>query len=192
MIKKKYREFQAKKIADESDKITFDISDYKFEEAFLRYNKLIRKYKSFKLEKKLEFNILKLYFLFIFSKHKEFFEIFEDVLLSIDKNTSYRVKYKQYYKGFIYNLKMIVYLLNDEIKKAEIEKDNSLNALDVKMSNDEFEVFGYSYPILDENSIKEFFQNNKNYDNVSKEKKEFVISYLKEITDEIKKEYKCI
>ena len=60
------------------------------------------------------------------------------------------------------------------------------------MSNDEFEAFGYSYPILDENKIKEFFKYNRSYDNISKEKKEFVISYLKKITDEIKKEYKYI
>ncbi|NQY22095.1 MAG: hypothetical protein HRT40_12460 [Campylobacteraceae bacterium] len=187
-IKRKYYEYQVNKIIDITHYITEDIAIYKFDEAFNSYKKLLLNYKRFNLENKIEVNIIKLHLLFAFKDYDKFINESKIVINLINSKERYKIEYKQYFKGFIYNLKMIVFLINGELEKANLEKNNVLGELDIKMSDKEFELLEYTYPIYDENKIKDFFKQNKYYENVSLKKKELVINYLKNITEEIKDE----
>lgn len=190
MIKKikKYLEYQAKNIIKEINEILYEVAEYKYEKSFSRYNKLLDGYKNFDLTKSLKLKIINLHFLFIFQNFDKFFIEFDDVIKMINEEKKYSNKYKSYDKGFLYNLKLIIYLILREKKLFEEFKETTLNSLNIKMTDDELNVFEYKYPIYDENKIKEFFKQNRHYDNISFEKKEFVIKYLKNITEEIKQE----
>jgi len=115
----------------------------------------------------------------------DFFNEYNKILSLVDLTRKYKLEYKQYFKGFLSNLKMIIYILNDNLKKAEIEKINTFN---IRMSSEEFDLFEYSYPVYDEYKMEEFFDHNRFYYNISKEKKVFIIKYLKNITEDLKKE----
>lgn len=190
LIKNKFIKYRAKKIVDTLINITDLVNEYKFEQGYKKLNILIKENKEFDFKKHISLNLTMLHLLFNLKKYDEFLDEFDKVfeLINANKRKRYNFEYKQYYKGFLLNLKMIIYLVNGEIEKADIEKTNMLNFLEIKLPEEEFDILEYQYPIYDDNTIQDLFKNNKYYSNLSNETKEFITNYLKDIIDKLKKE----